>query len=242
MAADPPTLVFAHYFGGSARSWTPLLHALGGSGEQIVPDLPGFGGTAPPMTLTLDTYADYLADRAGVRPWIAVGHSMGGKIALACAARRPSNLVGLVLIAASPPTPQPMSDDDRRASIEAFGNRQSARRQLTSIAGRLPPALLEICVEDELRVAWPAWRWWLEQGSRADISGRTHGLQLPVLIITGDDDRVLGSDTAAQIQRGLPNATLRTIADAGHMVPLEHPERVARLIRDFAAKIGGTAA
>lgn len=237
MAATRPALVFAHYFGGSARSWRPLLDALGDVGDVVVPDLPGFGGTRPFATPTLTDFADDLSARAGDRPWVAVGHSMGGKIALAVAARKLPNLAGLILIAPSPPTPQPMSDDDRQASLDAFDNRKVAERDLTRVACRLSPALMDTVSEDELRVDRSTWRWWLEQGSRDDISPRTQGLRLPTLVITGDHDNVLGAETPAQVARNLADSSLRIVADAGHMVPLEHPRIVARLIRNFLARL-----
>lgn len=241
MDGDHPALVFAHFFGGSARSWDPLLGALGDRHECIVPDLPGFGDTPPLASASLDAYAADLAGRAEGRAWIAVGHSMGGKIALAAAQRSPT-LVGIVLIAASPPTPQPMSDADRQASLAAFGNREAAKREFARIAPHLAEALRSIAADDALRVARPAWHWWLEQGSRDDISPSMKALTLPVLVITGDADRVLGPDTAASIAHQLPRATLRTVAGAGHMVPLEQPHLVARLVRDFRADISMRAA
>ena len=123
-----PRLVFAHYFGGSARSWTTLADRLGDDMDCVVPDLPGFGDTPPPTDLSLDGWVDAFASLAGDAPFVAVGHSMGGKIALALAARRPATLTGLILLAASPPTPEPMSDDDRQASLAAYGSRRAATR------------------------------------------------------------------------------------------------------------------
>lgn len=228
-----PRLVFAHYFGGSARSWTALVDALGGAFDCIVPDLPGFGDTPPPRDLSLGAHADALAAIAGPAPFVAVGHSMGGKIALALAARRPAALTRLVLLAASPPTPEPMTEADRQASLDAYGSRRTARQQLSEIAGRLPPEALKVAVDDELRVAEPAWRWWLERGSREDISEATRGLELPTLVVSGDDDKVFGADTAPAIAAGLADARLRVVADAGHLLPLERPQVTAALIRDF---------
>ena len=228
-----PRLVFAHYFGGSARSWTTLVDRLSDEMRCIVPDLPGFGDTPPPAHLSLDGWVDAFADLAGDAPYVAVGHSMGGKIALALAARRPTAMTGLILLAASPPTPEPMSHKDRQASLDAYGSRRAARHQFSESAGRLPPDALKMTVDDQLRVAEPAWRWWLELGSRDDISAATDGLALRTLVASGDDDKVMGHDTAPGIARRLGNATLRIVADADHLLPLERPDVVAALIRDF---------
>ena len=231
-----PGLVFAHYFGGSARSWEPLVAALGDGVDCVVPDLPGFGGTAMVPTPGLDAYADALLGHAPDGPWLAVGHSMGGKIALAAALRRPPGLVGLILIATSPPTPEPMSEAERRKTLATFGERAAATENLTKIsAGRLTPDRLATCIDDELRVDRAAWDWWLERGSRDDILHATAALALPVLVITGDCDTVLGPDTAPRVAAALPDARLTTIADGGHLLPLERPAAVAAAIRSFAA-------
>lgn len=225
-------LVFAHYFGGSARSWVPLVDALGDV-ASIAPDLPGFGDTAPTSPVSLDAYADWLIATAGGEPWIAVGHSMGGKIALAAATRRPLGLVGLILIASSPPTPEPMTDSDRAAMFDAYASRRLARRQLVGTGSRLPPEMLEIAVDDEMRVAEPAWLWWLETGSRDDISAATKSIDLPVLVVSGDSDEAMAPDVAQGIAADLQRAELRIIADAGHLIPLEQPRAVADLIAGF---------
>lgn len=234
--SDRPCLVFGHYFGGSARSWAPLLAALAREFECIAPDLPGFGGTPPPAgTPSLDGYAGWFGALAPPRPWIAVGHSMGGKIALATAVRRPAHLVGLVLIATSPQTPEPIAPADRRKTLAAFGDDAAAREHFAAITQcRLSPVLFVACVEDELDVDRAVWDWWLERGSRDDISGQTAALTLPVLVLTGDNDTVLGPDIASGVVARLAGARLETIAGAGHLVPLERPDAVADAVRRFA--------
>lgn len=225
-------LVFAHYFGGSARSWVPLVDALDGF-DCVAPDVPGFGDTPPPPVPSLDAYADWLIATAGPEPWFAVGHSMGGKIALAAATRRPPGLAGLILIASSPPTREPISDADRAAALDAFGNRRLARQQLAGTGSRLPPEMLKIAIDDELRVAEPAWRWWLQIGSRDDISAATASIDLPVLVLAGDSDEAMDAAVAPAIAHGLRHADLRFVADAGHLLPLERPQAVADLIAAF---------
>lgn len=232
---DRPNLVFAHYFGGSERSWSPLLGAFDGDLKCIVPTLPGFGGTPPlPAEPSLDGYAEWFAALAPDRPWIAIGHSMGGKVAMAAALRRPPGLVALVLIATSPATPEPMTDDDRGDALASFGCRSAALANFKRITGgSLSPELIETCVEDQLCVDRSAWRWWYERGNRNDISHATRAITLPVLVLTGDDDKVMGPDTAPAVAAGLHNARLETIA-GGHLLPLERPDVVAASISTFA--------
>lgn len=169
---------------------------------------------------------------------MAVGHSMGGKIALAAALGRPANLVGLVLIATSPPTPEPIEEEDRAQLIAEFGDRRAADAHFRKIANdSLPDRIHAECIEDQLSVDRLAWNWWLERGSRDDISARVSALSLPVLVITGDDDKVLGHRTAPAVVGGLRHARLEVIAGGGHLVPLEKPSAVANSIVRFVLNL-----
>ncbi len=232
-------MVFAHYFGGSAASWRPLLGALGPGFETLSPTLAGFGGTPAPEALSLEGYSDALIAAAGEGGWIAVGHSMGAKIALAAAGRCPVGLEGLILIAPSPPTPEPMSEQDRRNTLDAFADRAAAKAHIQKIApGTLSPALFDQAVEDEISVAHRVWTWWLQTGSRQDICAATSGLELPTLVVTGDDDKVMGLRTPFDVARGLASAEVRVIEGGGHLVPLEQPDAVAQAMRDFLGGLG----
>ena len=89
--------------GGSSDALLVLLHGLGAtagvwsrfsataSGRWIAPDLPGHGNSAPLSTYRVADYADalapVLAEGAEGQPVTVLGHSLGGVIALALAAR-----------------------------------------------------------------------------------------------------------------------------------------------------------
>jgi len=93
----------------------------------IAVDLPGFGRSAPLATYTLDTMADAveaLVCSLGLNEYLLAGHSMSGKIAAVIAARRPPALRGLVLVAPSPPTPEPMDEAKRNRALNSHGSRR----------------------------------------------------------------------------------------------------------------------
>jgi len=124
---QPPALLLLHYFGGSARSWNALAARLGPKRRCVAPDMRGFGANHPGGPYALGDYADDAAALAtGLGPFLLVGHSMGAKVAVALAARRPPGLVGVVLVAPFPALPR--TYDGRRPRVPARLVRQPGRR------------------------------------------------------------------------------------------------------------------
>jgi pimeloyl-ACP methyl ester carboxylesterase len=104
-----PALVFRHYWGGSRRTWQPVLTRLHPDQAFVNYDQRGWGdsGKAPgPYDgQRLADDAQSVIATLGFTDYVLVGHSMGGKIAQALAARRPAGLAGVVLIAPAPAGP-----------------------------------------------------------------------------------------------------------------------------------------
>lgn len=243
-ASAPAAIVCLHYWAGAGREFDLLCPLLPPATRLLAPDLPGFGAQAGPagFDYSVAAYADWVAafiEREGVGNFLLVGHSMGGKIALALAAARPAGLRGLLLLAPSPPTPEPMTDAARAASRAAFGQPAEAAQTFATITNRpLPPARRQQVIADNLRTARPAWDAWLQAGSREDISALMPQLHGPCRLLAGDHDRAISLATQqTQTLPRLPAGTELTIVPgAGHLLPLEAPEEVARAIQQVAAR------
>lgn len=252
-AADPakPALVFLHHFGGSGRTWGPVLDELAADGYRcLAPDLRGFGSSDAPGGEDWAHYAvDAMADdvhellgRLEVGPFILVGHSMGGKVSLALVSRGLTELRGLVLLAPSPPTPEPMPDEERARLLASHGNADAARKTAAKItAAPLPEPLRQLAEADLLRVSPAAWRAWLEHGSREDISARVRPLSsspsVPVFLAAGERDENITADLLRReiVDRLGGGAELNVIPGANHLLPLETPRVVVDLVRRAAA-------
>lgn len=232
-----PSLVFLHYFGGSSRAWTEVIAWLAAAYHCLAPDLRGFGTSdAPPDGYALNDYADDVAkliEAANIKSYVLVGHSMGGKIALTLAARRPANLRSLLLLAPSPPTPEPIAEDEQTRLLTAHGSRLAAEETLRKITIHpLPAPVFEWCIEDTLRCSLPAWRAWLEQGSREDISADVTRINVPTLVVAGEMDEPLTADLLQREVVGrIDGARITTLPDVKHLLPLENPAAIANLIR-----------
>lgn len=245
-ADNDPAILLLHHFGGSSRTWEPVLRLLGDDVDCHAPDLRGFGRSAPDgRGYRIDDYADDIAAfirENGLTRFVLVGHSMGGKIALALAARRPVGLQSLVLLAPSPPTPEPIPDDDRRQLMQARDDVASATRIAQRITARpLTAEDLERVVDDILRSAPRAWRAWLDHGSREDIASSMSRIDVPVLVVAGGCDKALGAAVQGpEVVARLRDARLVTVPDVAHLLPVEAPDAIADLLRSVVKTSGPT--
>ena len=233
-------VLFLHYFGGSGSTWQAVMQHLPAT-YCVAPDLRGFGGTdAPPTGYTLATYADDVAaivDHFQLRRVLLVGHSMGGKIALTLAARRPAALQAVLLIAPSPPTPEPIADAERARLLMTHGDRSAALETITKItASTLPTPLRERAITDALRTSQVAWRAWLQHGSRENITAQMAQIQGKVVILAGAHDPVISAQLIDhELVPYLTGASTErcVVPGVGHLVPLEAPQAVAQLIGEL---------
>jgi pimeloyl-ACP methyl ester carboxylesterase len=242
MPNDQLSLVFLHYFGGSSQEWNNLTAAISDDFPCFALDLRGHGGRddADGYERGLDALADDVSEeieKAGLTQYVIVGHSMGGKVALTLAARQPTGLHGLFLLAPSPPTPEPMSDSGRADSLEAWGDPKTSEESLQKIIGLpITKEAEKRFTEDNLRTTREVWQWWYSTGSKEDISDRLLEVSLPIWIMSGSEDPVIPpniqqSETAAR----LANSRLVRLPGAGHLLPDEAPETVEAALRQFLA-------
>ena len=238
------TLLYLHYWGGSARTWQPVIDALPDDWRHVAVDLRGWGDSARPDAGY--GLADMARDVAGVIDalalgrYVIVGHSMGGKLAQYIAAGQPAGLRGLVLVAPSPPLPLALDDAQRDAIARAYDDAASIGATLDHVlsAGLLPAPLRHQVIEDSLRGAPAAKQAWPRGAMAEDIGVEARGIGVPVTVVSGELDRV---DPPAALLTHLlpciPHAVLETVPGRGHLLPLEAPGAVAQAIRRFVSDL-----
>ncbi len=246
-----PTLVFLHALGASAGEWKQVLDHLPNQ-ACVALDLPGFGAAAEAGHCDVEVMADWLADEIRSRALtscVLVGHSMGGKIVTLVAARAAageiglSGVLGVVLVAASPPSPEPMDEERRNQMIDWFANGQIAGVNAATFvdantARTLAKPLRDTAIDDVRRSSREAWLGWLERGSREDWSAEAGRIAIPALILAGAEDGDLGED--AQRRLNLPHyitADMQVVRGAAHLIPYEQPQALAALIDGHATNV-----
>ena len=238
LGSGEKTLFFLHYFGGSSRTWGPVMEKLAAEYRCLALDLRGWGDSdavteAACRTEDMAEDARQIIAALGLTRYTLVGHSMGGKAALALASDPPPGLTELLLVAPSPLSPEPMAEDDRASMKAAYGSEAASRETLEKIA-RLPlsPEIEAAVIADNLRASRAAWEAWADFGSKQDLSALAPKILVPTHVLSGTGDAVLSPDILQrEVVARIPGATLTTVPDAGHLLPLEAPEIVASWLR-----------
>jgi 3-oxoadipate enol-lactonase len=235
-----PALVFLHYWGGSSRTWRPVIEQLSSSSRCIAIDHRGWGKSSAPAAgyAIEDLAADALAviNALGLDDYILVGHSMGGKVAQLLASRRPEGLRGVVLVAPAPAKPAAVPDAVRAQMAGAYLSRDAVIATLDNVLRHAPLSdeLREQVIEDSLAGSSEAKHEWPSSVILEDVSADLAEIEVPVLVVAGRQDRVepvgvMNSHVVAEI----PGAWLEVIEGSGHLIPLEQPGELTSRIAAF---------
>jgi len=231
------TLIGLHGMGGDTSGWEGLWQEFDPTKYRLLAlDFRGHGlSQATPSEFSAERLARdviQLADAVGVKQFVVVGYSYGGKVALRLAAMAPDRVAALVLLGSVGPGPVAFE----RAAIEPM-------------LGKLgDPAFVQELFRPWFRVgptpewikkfsATPAWahRAVCEGAFWTDLLPAIVELPMPALIVAGQQDPVYGPDY--QLKAVLPSLQRATLVEieCGHGLMLESPVKVAREMRRFFA-------
>ena len=162
---------------------------------------------------------------------------MGGKIALQAAADGIEGLEQVILVAPSPPTQEPMPDEERDRMLQDHHNPEVASTTVDGAAQQPLPAIRRaIAMRTHTQAEDQTWRWWLLDGMNHSIAEQMSAVQLPVTVIASKDDPVIPWETIqTEVMGCLPQSKLVTYTHVGHLLPLEVPVPLAESIRGAVA-------
>jgi pimeloyl-ACP methyl ester carboxylesterase len=265
--AGPP-VVFVHGLFGQGKNWTTVAKGLADRHRVTLLDLPNHGHS--PWTDRVDyiDMARLVADELEQlgEPATLVGHSMGGKVAMQLALRRPELLRALVVVDVAP-TAYPESggrtdDPDEEASpfaayiaamrameLDQLKTREDAEAALRSaVPSRMVRSfLLQSLVREGLGTAG-GWRWRLNLEALARDLGHLRGFPEPppgatfdgpVLWVAGANSTYVLPEDRARMDALFPATRLVRIKNAGHWVHSEQPEVFLETLRRFLDAVEG---
>ncbi len=236
-----PDVVLCHGTPWSSDLWRPCAEALAPYFTVHLWDMPGFGRSSkhPEHPVSLDVqgelFADLLDTRGLTSPHV-VAHDIGGAVALRAhllhgAAYRSMALVDVVALA-------PWGSDffrlvrehsDVLAALPGAVHRGALRAYVAgaSHAGLAPDALEMLVAPWTGEEGQAAFYRQIAQADEAhtdEIEPRYPDLDLPVLVVWGEEDRWIPVDRAHRLHDLIPDSRLRVIEGAGHLVQLDRPE------------------
>ena len=245
-AGDGDPVVFLHGFGLDAAMWDPQWPAFSAGYRAIRYDLRGYGASSMPAG-PYSHVDDFLAltEFLRARPAHLVGLSMGGRYALRVAAQNPGAVRSLTLADTALDghtwSPQWLQ---RWQEIT-----QAARRDDLAGARRLwlhhplfEPALRQPAVAAALEtmvVDYSGWHW---RERDPDMTPAPPTIEMlatiavPTLMIVGELDLPDFQTIAQRIAADMPNVTLRTITNTGHMGNLEAPREFNDLVLEHLSR------
>lgn len=234
-------IVFLHGLGGSRLSWQPQLEGLGSTWRCAAWDMPGYGNSKPIAPLSFAALADAAAAWIGVLGGRAhvVGISFGGMIAQYLAAWHPDAVRSLTLLATSPKfgldgtRPESWRAARLAPLDQGLQPAEFAESVLRSLAGRhLDDEALSGQRAAMARVPAAGLRAAIDCLITHDSRSLLSTINAPTLVIVGELDQETPPDYAMALAEGVPGARLAPIADAGHLLNVEAPHTVNRLIRE----------
>lgn len=250
-AGHATTIVLLHGLGGSRLSWEPQLTGLSQHHRVVAWDLPGYGESAPldgPMTFT--ALADAVADLVELlrEPSVhLVGISFGGMIAQYAAARHPSIVDSLTLLATSPKfgldgTSPARWRAARLAPLdEGLEPADFAQRVLSSLAGpHISAAAMAEQIAAMSRITGAALRRSIDCLITHDSHAVLPTITAPTLCLVGELDGETPPSYAMAVADLVPGARLSIIEGAGHLLNVEAADAVNDAILDHIARWGAS--
>ncbi len=253
-----PAIVLLHGFVSSVFTWREVMEPLSEYGTVIAFDRPGFGLTERPLPdqwegenpYRAEAHAEQtiaLIEALGFQDAVLIGNSAGGSVALDAACRYPEAVRALVLVDAAvylrpgPPAwtiPLLRSTQGRRLGI-----------LLARAIAKHGKPLLELALHDSSQIASEMWEGYTKPTHAVDwdtifwellittdppyLVDCLPQVSIPVLVISGDDDKVVPLQQSIRAADELPIATLAIIEQCGHLPQEECPDAFLEAVTTF---------
>jgi non-heme chloroperoxidase len=236
-------IVFLHAYVDSWFSYSRVLPLLSPSYHAFAPDQRGHGDSdKPECCYTADDYAadvDAFMDAVGIEEATLVGDSSGGLIAQRVALDYPHRISRLVLIGS--PTTLVNNEAVRELGEEMLAGLEDPISPefvrefvLGTIHHLVPEVFLAGVVSESLKVPARVWRDYYEGVVlTVDDTAWLGEIAAPILILWGEQDRLLPREQQEWRAAAIPNTILRVYPETGHLTHWVRPEWVVRDLEAF---------
>jgi pimeloyl-ACP methyl ester carboxylesterase len=254
-----PALILQHGFAASLFTWREVLGALAQGRRVVAFDRPAFGLTERPMEwegpnpYSAESQADLtigLMDALGIQKVILVGNSAGGTVSALTALRYPERIPALVLVDPA------IYQGGRPAWFGLLARTPQMQRLGPLLVRRIQKwgrDFGESAWHDPSRLTdeiwagytkplqaenWDRGLWNLTAASGPTGLGEVlDRLQMPVLVLSGDDDRIVPTEQSVRLANELPDAELVIFPNCGHVPQEECPDLFLEAVEEFLSSL-----
>ncbi|MGI3168623.1 alpha/beta fold hydrolase [Pseudooceanicola sp. C21-150M6] len=241
---DQPPLIIAHGLFGSGRNWGVIAKRLSGTRKVIAVDMRNHGESP---RFDTNSYTDMAGDLAEViaatGPAHLLGHSMGGKAAMAAALLHPAGIESLI-VADIAPVGYAHSQSDKIDAMEAVDLGTISRRSeaAEALAGQgIDPALQSFFTQS-LDIQNRRWRFNLpvlrdEMDKIIGFPDLAGQFARPALFLAGADSDYVTREARPKIQDLFPAARFAKIPGAGHWLHADKPREFVAAVDAFLSAV-----
>ncbi len=258
---DAPDMLLLHGFAQTCHSWDFVALAFCDRYHVVALDQRGHGdsdwseaGDYSPETQQEDIAG--VVSAIGLRNFVLMGLSMGGRNSFTYAATHPEEVRALVVVDAGPQNMRSGSQkirnfvqqDDELDSIEAFVDRVlqfNPLRDPVQVRGSIRHNLKQLpngkwTWKYDKRFRQPGGRRFQQDPEMTErLWGYMESLACPTLVVRGSQSDIIALDTADGMHKRIPNGRMATVENAGHLVMGDNPSGFERAVTEFVNEIDG---
>lgn len=224
-----------------------LSQMANGKWQIIIPDLPGFGKSDdPPSVWGIDEYAEfiknfiYFIDFKG-SPWIMIGHSFGGRIAIKFAAKYPEKLKALILTGAAGIKHDPTIKQKIFLLLAKIGKAVFSLPLVNQLEKPAQKLLYKAAREKDYFEAQGMIREIFQKAIKEDLIDYLPQIKTQTLLVWGKNDHSTpladGKLMSLKIESAGGRSELKIIEEANHSLPYQFPEKFAKIVLEFIENV-----
>ncbi|MBL7163316.1 MAG: alpha/beta hydrolase [Anaerolineales bacterium] len=236
--ARKPPVVLIHGAGGTHLHWPASVRRLPEYSVYAL-DLPGHGKSEGRGQQIIAGYAQSVLDwmqALKMHKAVFIGHSMGGAVALTLGIQHPECVLGLGLVGTGARLKVAPALLENAAREETF---PSVIEMISDWAfgPQADPRLVELASKRMAEIRPTVLHSDFTACDTFDVLDTLGEIQAPSLALCGENDQLTPPRHSQYLADHIPNAEVKILPDAGHMVMLEKPNEVAEALLAFLSKI-----
>lgn len=240
-----PWVIFLHGAGSSHLVWTQQSRSFAYGGYNVLAvDFPGHNLSGGEPLEDINAQADWLIAvmaEAGIEKATLVGHSQGGLVCLAMAAKVPESIEAMVFVATAAAIPvndmlvstAESRESVAKSSMTAWGLGPDAHHYENTVPGFSHVGIglrtMDLNSEGTLPVdlkACAAFEGGLELAAKVTC---------PTMCVLAGKDKMTPLKSGRKLAEALPDNTLHVLEKSGHTIPVEKPHELNQMLRTFLA-------